>query len=132
MIPVEQLIVDDPILISEARDEFFRNPSVDDINGTRANMLGKRLLNAQQHPIIRIKGRKDSSGQEVEFVLDLSVEFLRRVIELSVPVTFRLKGDELEVSGAFRLTHGQLGLTPFRMMIGSLQIADELDLQYRI
>jgi hypothetical protein len=132
VIPVDRLIVDDPVLRSEAGDEFSSKPSADDINGTRANMLGKRLLDANQYPIIRVKGRKGSSVQELESVLNLSVEFLGRVIELSVPVALRLKGDELEVSGAFRLTHGQLGMTPFSVMMGALQVADEMDVKYRV
>ncbi|MCS5580117.1 MAG: YceI family protein [Gammaproteobacteria bacterium] len=132
VIPVDRLIVDDPALRREEGDAFSSEPSADDINGTRANMLGKRLLDADQYPIIRVKGRKGSSGQELESVLNLSVEFLGRVIELSVPVALRLKGDQLEASGAFRLTHDQLGMTPFSVMMGALQVADEMDVKYRI
>ena len=99
VIPVDRLIVDDPVLRSEAGDEFSSKPSADDINGTRANMLGKRLLDANQYPIIRVKGRKGSSVQELESVLNLSVEFLGRVIKLSVPVALRLKGNELDEIG---------------------------------
>ena len=131
-IPVDLLIVDDPVLRSEEGREFSSEPSADDINGTRANMLGKGLLNAEQYPIIRVKGRKGSSGQDLESVLNLSVEFLGRVIELSIPVALRLKGDELEASGVFRLAHSQLGITPFRVIMGVLQVADEMDVKYRV
>jgi hypothetical protein len=131
-IPVDRLILGDPVLRSEEGAEFSSKPSADDINRTRANMLGKRLLNAEQYPIIRAKGRKGSSGEELESVLNLSVEFLGRVIKLSVPVALRLKGNELDASGAFRLTHGQLCITPFRVMMGALQVADEMDVKYRV
>lgn len=65
-------------------------------------------------------------------MLNLSVEFLGRVIELSIPVALRLKGDELEASGVFRLAHSQLGITPFRVIMGVLQVADEMDVKYRV
>ena len=132
VIPVDRLIVDDPVLRREEGDAFSSEPSTDDIAGTRANMLGKRFLDADQYPTVRVKGRKGSSGQELESVLNLSVEFLGRVIELSVPVALRLKGDQLEASGAFRLTHDQLGMTPLSVMMGALQVADEMDVKYRV
>ncbi len=128
-IPVDQLIVDDPVLRTEEGDQFSTELSETDINRTRDNMLGKRVLHAEQFPIITIKGRGLASE---EAMLDLSVELLGRVIELSVPVAFRLEGDELEASGTLRLSHGALGLTPFRVMMGALRVADEMDLKYRV
>ena len=46
-IPVDRLIVDDPVMRSEEGDGFSTELSKADINRTRANMLGRRLLNTE-------------------------------------------------------------------------------------
>ena len=130
-IPVDRLIVDDPVIRSEEGDGFSTELSKADINRTRANMLVRRLLNAEQYPIITIRGR-GLAVEEQEAILNLSVDLLGRVIERLVPVVFRLEGDILEVSGTLRLSHGELGLTPFRVITGVLRVADEMDLKFRV
>lgn len=130
-IPVRGLVVDDPRLRREEGDEFSTEPSERDIAGTRANMLGERVLNAEQYPLIRLTGT-GPTGDGPEFVLDVSIELLGRVVELSIPTTLRLDGESLEATGAIRLSHGDLGMRPFSAMAGALRVADEMDLKYRI
>ena len=130
-IPVDQLIVDDPVLRSEEGDEFSSELSETDIDRTRANMLGPRLLNAEQYPTITIRGR-GLAVEEQDATLNLSVELVGQVIERLVPVVLQLQGDELKVSGKLSLSHGELGLTPFSAMLGALRVADEMDLKFRV
>jgi len=130
-IPVHGLIVDDPELRIEEGDEFSTDLSEADINRTRGNMLGGRVLNAEQYPIVRIMGRGFAVERQ-EVKLSLSVELLGRVIELSAPVALRLDGDELEASGALRVSHAMLGMTPFKAAFWALRVADEMDLKFRI
>ena len=130
-IPVRGLVVDDPRLRREEGDEFSTEPSERDIARTRANMLGERVLNAEQYPLIKLTGT-GSTGAGPEFVLDVSIELLGRVVELSIPTTLRLDGESLEATGAIRLSHGDLGMRPFSAMAGALRVADEMDLKYRI
>ena len=130
-IPVRGLIVDDPLLRREEGDEFSNEPSERDIALTRGNMLGKRVLNAEQYPIIKLNGTGPRADGP-EFVLELSIEFLGRVVELSIPTTLQLGGDILEVTGAFRLSHNELGMRPFSAMMGALRVADEMDFKYRV
>ena len=130
-IPVRGLIVDDPLLRREEGDEFSTEPSERDIALTRSNMLGKRVLNAEQYPIIKLTGT-GLRGDGSELVLGLSIEFLGRVVEVSVPTTLQLSGDILEATGAFRLSHNDLGMRPFSAMMGTLRVADEMDFTYRV
>ena len=130
-IPVEGLVVDDPLLRLEEGDEFSTEPSERQIARTRSNMLGKRVLNAKQYPIVKLTGT-GPRGDGPEFVLGLSIELLGHVVELSVSTTLQLDGDILEATGAFRLSHGDLGMRPFRAMLGALRVADEMDFKYRI
>jgi polyisoprenoid-binding protein YceI len=130
-IPVRGLVVDDPRLRREEGDEFSTEPSERDIAGTRANMLGERVLNAEQYPLIKLTGTGSTSDGS-EFVLDVSIELLGRVVELAVPTTLRLDADSLEATGTFRLSHGDLGMRPFSAMVGALRVADEMELKYRV
>ncbi len=130
-IPVRGLIVDDPRPRREEGDEFSTEPSERDMAGTRANMLGERVLNAERYPLITLTGT-GPTGDGPESVLNLSIELLGRVVELSVPTTLRLDADSLEATGTFRLSHGDLGMRPFSAMVGALRVADEMNLKYRV
>ena len=131
LIPVQGLIVDDPLLRQEEGDEFSTEPSEHDIAGTRRNMLGKRVLNASMYPIIKLSGA-GPTGDGPEFVLEISIELLGGAVELQVPANLRLDGDVLEATGAFRLSHSDLGMRPFTAMLGMLRVADEMDFRYYI
>jgi polyisoprenoid-binding protein YceI len=131
-VPVDRLIVDDPALRRREGEAFSTQPSKDDIDGTRGNMLGPRLLNAKQYPVIKVTGTSGRVSDKQTAMVDVSVELLGRTVKLAVPATLRQTGDELEVSGALKVSHAQLGLTPFSALMGALQVADEMDLKYRI
>jgi hypothetical protein len=131
VIPVQGLVVDNPLLRHEEGDEFSTEPSEHDIARTRSNMLGKRVLNAKQYPIVKLTGTGPRDDGP-EFVLELSIELLGGVVELQVPTTLRLDGDVLEATGAFRLSHSDLGMRPFTAMLGALRVADEMDFKYRV
>ncbi len=131
-IPVDRLIVDDPALRRQEGEAFSTQPSKEDIEGTRANMLGPRLLDAKRYPTIKLTGTNGRVSDKKTATINVSVELLGRTIELAVPATLRQTGDELEVSGALKVSHAQLGLTPFSALLGALQVADEMTLKYRV
>jgi len=130
-IAVDQLIVDDSALRKEEGEEFSSDPSESAINGTRDNMLGEQVLDVGQYPSIRITSG-GPIGDPEEFTLNLSMEILGRVIEFSVPVSLQIGEDELTVSGELRISHEQLGMQPFSVMMGAIEVADEMDLKYRL
>lgn len=130
-IPVEDLVVDDAELRAGEGEEFESVPSADDIAGTRENMLSEAVLNAEEYPTIRIVG----TGPVVEGgsqSLEVTVELLGRSIPLSIPTEVEMNGDTLEASGSFRLTHEELGMKPFSVMLGALQVGEALDFEYHV
>jgi hypothetical protein len=130
-IPVADLIVDDPQLRAQEGEEFSTEPSQEDIAGTRQNMLSGSVLNAEQHPFLRITGT-GPTGAPGEQTLDATIELLGRSIPVSLPTNVRVDGDTVEASGSFRLTHEMLGMTPFSVMMGALQVGEPLDFTYRV
>lgn len=131
VIPVQGLIVDDPLLRRQEGDEFSTRLSESDIAGTRSNMLGKRVLDAQRYPIVRLTGT-GPIGDGPEFMLGFSMEVLGNVVEMRIPLNLRLDGNRLEATGAFQLSHSNLGMRPFSRMLGALRVADELNFKFRI
>jgi len=131
VIPVQGLVVDNPLLRHEEGDEFSTELSEHAIARTRSNMLGKRVLNAKQYPIIKLNGTGPRDDVP-EFVLELSIELLGGIVELQVPTTLRLDGDVVEATGTFRLSHSDLGMRPFTVMLGALRVAEEIDFKYRV
>jgi hypothetical protein len=94
-------------------------------------MLGKRVLNAEQYPVIKLAGT-GNWGDGTEFMLKLSIELLGNAVDLQVPTTLRLDGDVLEVTGTLQLSHSNLGMRPFTAMLGALRVGDEIDFKYHI
>ena len=131
VIPVQGLVVDNPLLRREEGDEFSSELSEHDVARTLSNMLGKRVLNAEQYPIVKLTG-SGNWGDGAEFMLKLSIELLGNEVDLQVPTTLRLDGDVLEVTGSLRLSHSDLGMRPFTAMLGALRVGDEIDFKYRI
>ena len=131
VIPVQGLVLDDPPLRHEEGDEFSTDLSEHDIARTRKNMLGKRVMNAKQYPIVKLTGT-GLRNHGPDLVLELTIELLGRVVELQVPTTLLLDGDVLEATGTFRLSHSDLGMRPFTAMLGALRVAEEMDFKYRV
>jgi hypothetical protein len=94
-------------------------------------MLGDRVLDAEHYPMLRIQGRADAGASE-EATLTVSVELLGRTIPVSVPCSIVVENAVLTASGEFRLTHGELGMEPFNVMLGALAVAPELDFSFEV
>jgi hypothetical protein len=130
-IPVAGLVVDDPALRSLYGEDFSSKPSDDDIAGTRKNMLGDKVLDAEKYPTLAIRGRVDGDAAEVA-TLAVTVELLGRSIPVSVPCSIAVDGDVLTASGEFRLTHAELGMEPFTVMLGALAVGPDLDFSFDV
>jgi polyisoprenoid-binding protein YceI len=131
-IPVDRLIVDDAALRRLEGGDFANQPSKDDIQATRTNMLSDALLNAKQFSTIKVTGTSGPVDAKSSAVLDLSVQIVGREIKLKLPATLKLEGDQLEASGTVELSHAQLGLKPFSALLGSLRVAEQMKFKYRI
>jgi hypothetical protein len=78
-----------------------------------------------------IQGRVDESAS-AEATLAVSVELLGRTVPISVPCSIVVDDDVLTASGEFRLTHAELGMEPFNVMLGALAVAPELDFSFDV
>jgi polyisoprenoid-binding protein YceI len=128
---VQALTVDDPKLRGGLGPDFASVPSADDVAGTRKNMLSDRVLMGEKYQTIKVTGVGPAGVADAQN-LKITVELLGRTVPLTVPTKVEMHGDDLTASGEFDLTHTALGMMPFTVMLGALQVADNMKFAYRI
>jgi YceI-like protein len=136
-VPVATLTVDEAALrAQQPAAEFPPEISAEAKAGTRSNMLGAALLDAQHNPEILLQslgleGEGAAASGTVRAHVQCSVRGQLR--SFTVPVRYRLAGDGgVEASGEFPLRQTDLGLTPFSAMLGALQVQDEMRVSFHI
>ena len=128
---VANLVVDDPMLRSTLGADFASVPTADDIAGTRKNMLTDKVLDGEKYPSIRIAGTGPVMS-EGKPALKVKVELLGRTVDLTVPTEVTIAGDEVRAKGEFELNHADLGMQPFSVMLGALQVGEKLSFTYDV
>lgn len=130
-LPVTSLSVDEPELRRAAGPGFPPEVPADAREGTRRNMLSEAVLDAERHPVVRVRSESIAPGRE-GFIARIRISLRGRDHVLDAPVGVELAGDELRASGELTVSHAQLGLTPFSALLGALRVRDELTIRYRL
>jgi polyisoprenoid-binding protein YceI len=132
-VPVATLTVDEPELRAAAGAADFP-PGIPDSarEGTRHNMLGEALLDAADYGeiVLRALTVRVTAPGEASAQVQSSVRGELRDFE--VPLHYQLTGDTLVVTAAFPLRQSTLGLKPFSILLGALQVQDEMQIRLRL
>jgi hypothetical protein len=127
-VAVTGFVVDDAAARAAAGPDFATQPSASDIEGTRANMLGPKLLDAEKSPFIVVHVTPGHVGEQTTNVV-ISIRIREHVAEVPVDVSWSRSGNELSIHGAFAIDHATLGLEPFSALAGALRVADKIDVE---
>jgi hypothetical protein len=129
--PVSELTVDEPQLRELAGPDFPPEVPQSARDGTRTNLLSPALLDAANHPRIRLRATDlVAVGEGYEAGVELT--FRGQAYAVRVPVTVRRTAGALVASGEFPLRQSQLGLTPFSVAMGTLVVLDEMRVRFEI
>ena len=128
---IANLVVDEPELRALEGDDFRHQVSPKDIAGTRANMLGEKLLQADQFPSIEIRSGK-ITGSMPDIEIEATVSVRGTEFTIVFPASVVLSKDSFVASGELKIGHAELGLTPFKAALGTLRVRDTLILKYEI
>jgi polyisoprenoid-binding protein YceI len=129
--PVATLVVDDPALRAEAGPDYASQPSENDIEGTRRNMLGERLLDAEAYPYVLVSGRiVRGSAEQPEVALTITIKGAAHDVRTTADV--ERDGTTLRASGELELSHAALGLEPFSVLGGAIAVEDAFRVRYRL
>jgi len=125
------LVIDDPELREALGADFSSMPVARDIEATRSNMLGARVLHGAKYPMIRVVGTGPLARGGSQ-ILEVTVEILGRSLPLTIPTRVTVDGDFITATGEFDLDHADLGMTPFSAMMGALQVGEKLSFRYSV
>ncbi|MBT5219638.1 MAG: YceI family protein [Woeseia sp.] len=130
-ITVGEFSVDDLDLRALEGENFEKEVPQKDMDGTKANMLGEKLLYVEQFPTIQVQSTAiEGSMPDVNIVATVSLKGMEQTVNF--PASIELTDDAFIATGQLEITHGALGLSPFTAAGGALSVRDLLVLKYEI
>ena len=129
--PVKAIDIDPAQARAEEGEEFSTPLSPQAIEGTRKNMLGPEVLDAENFPDIMIRS-VNLSGNESEPAIRLQITLHGVTREYTVPTMVRYSERHLAVTGMLGLRTTDFNMTPFSVMGGGLQVQDEVKIRFSI
>jgi polyisoprenoid-binding protein YceI len=130
-VPVAELTVDEAELRAAEGADFAADVPDTARDGTRRNMLGAAVLDAEHYPQISLRSENfDVNGDYL--TTQVEVRLRDQVRTFTLAVSYTLNSNELLAQGELPLKQTDLGLAPFTALLGALQVQDEMQLQFRI
>jgi len=130
-VPVGQFVVDDAQSRREEGSEFPGDVTEDAKSGTRRNMLGPALLDADEFPAVIVKSTA-ITGTQPSLVAVLTVGVAGHESRFSVPFMLEADSHRLRATGSVELRQTALGLVPYSLMLGALAVQDAMRLKFSI
>lgn len=128
---VDELDVDPVTARAEEGEAFATTVSDQARKGTRTNMLGERLLDAEQFPHVEI----DSVSLEGPLWnpdVTANVTLHGTTATLTFPAAVVAHDDTLTAIARVPLAVSDFGIEPFSILGGGLQVEDRLDVRVRV
>jgi hypothetical protein len=130
-IPVAAFIVDQPEARAAEGTDFSEEVADEAREGTRHNMLSEGCLDGERHPSITLTSRalKMIDGRPVA---TLGVNVAGHESTLEVPFTLETSPGRVSASGTFVLRQSDLGLVPFSILLGALQVQNDITVKFNL
>jgi hypothetical protein len=130
-VPATSFVVDDAQSRREEGGDFPGEIPDDAKSGTRDNMLSPAVLDAAKFPLITVKGAALSGAQGM-LTAALTIEVAGHVSTVAAPFTLQGDSHGLTASGSLELRQTAIGLTPFSVLLGALQVQDAMRVKFKI
>jgi hypothetical protein len=134
-VPVADFVVDDARARSEEGQDFSAEVPEEAKSGTRHNMLGAALLDAERFPIMTLTSvgiaQDPTLPESGNLVATLTVGLAGHESTLVVPFLLTISPDRISAAGTAVLRQSDLGLTPISAMLGALQVQDEITVKFK-
>jgi hypothetical protein len=134
-VPVAEFIVDELQARQEEGSDFAAEVPGDAKSGTLHNMLSAAVLDAAEYPEISINGIAAAGAPDsgaAPLVATLTIGVAGHESKIEVPFVLESDSGRLSASGSFELRQSALGLTPYSLMLGALQVQDAMTVKFRI
>jgi hypothetical protein len=127
----DSFVIDDAQSRQEEGGDFPGDIPEDAKAGTRRNMLSSAVLNAAEFPDITVKS-VSLTGTLSEMNADLEISAAGHTSRLSVPLSLQGDAHRFTAAGSMELRQTALGLIPYSLMHGALQVQDAMQLKFKI
>jgi polyisoprenoid-binding protein YceI len=130
-VPVGAFVVDDAALRREEGADFAGDVPDEAKLGTLHNMLSAALLNADAHPTLSLRSTAIAAAGGV-LRASFAVSIAGHEAAISVPFELKALPHAVSASGSIELRQTGLGLTPYSLMLGALQVQDLMRVKFSI
>jgi polyisoprenoid-binding protein YceI len=130
-VPVDDFVVDDAQARREEGGDFPGEIPEDAKSGTRRNMLSPALLNAAEYPAITVicTAIDETTGLLTAY---LKISVAGQEARVSAPFTLKSDAHHLTATGSIELRQTAIGLKPYSLMLGALQVQDAVQLKFKV
>jgi len=130
-VPAKSFVVDDAQTRREEGRDFAAEVPEDAKSGTLEHMLSAAVLDADEFPEISVTGVAGSPGANPMRV-KVTIRVAGHESTVEVPFTLEIDSRSLSAAGSLELRQSALGLTPYSLMLGALQVQDALTVKFKI
>jgi hypothetical protein len=135
-VPAAGFVVDDAQARREEGPDFAGEIPDDAKSGTLHNMLSPPVLGADEFPVITVRSVAISGAQDAagggQLVATVAISVAGHESTIDVPFVLESDSDHLSATGSLELRQSSLGLTPYSLMLGALQVQDAMTIKFRI
>jgi hypothetical protein len=135
-VPVAGFVVDDPQARRDEGADFAGDIPEDAKSGTLHNMLSAALLDADAFPMITVNSVAAPAAREGArdgaLTATVAIDVAGHESKVDVPLTLRVDSRRLSATGTLELRQSALGLTPYSLMLGALQVQDAITIKFDI
>lgn len=130
-VPVNELIVDDEAARQAEGEDFPPGIQQAAKDGTKANMLRDNLLDGEHFPLITLQSSR-IEGSWTAATVQAYMRIKDHTRTVSVPVQVERQGATLRVSGEFKITQTEFGITPMSVAMGALQVQNAVTIKFKL
>lgn len=128
---VNDLIVDDAAARAAEGADFTTNVNDAAREGTKRNMLKPQLLDGEHYPSIQLRSIAIGGSRELAQVT-AQITIKDQTREVTLPVQLRIAQNTLHATGEFVIRQSDFGITPYSVMLGALQVLDQLKIKFEL
>ncbi|MGC1521735.1 MAG: YceI family protein [Steroidobacteraceae bacterium] len=142
-VPCAAFVVDEASARAEEGADFAAEVPDDAKLGTLQNMLSAAVLDAAEFPAITVKsvavanpqvatGAASAAGVTGAMVASVAISVAGHESTIDVPFALQMQSGRLSATGVLELRQSALGLTPYSLMLGALQVQDQMTVKFKI
>jgi hypothetical protein len=131
VIPSQGFNIDESAVRREEGADFDAMVDEDAKAGTQRNMQSSALLDVDRYKVIAVRSIS-INGSEPNLTAILAITVADHESTISASFVVERKTGTLLATGTLKLRQSALGLAPFSVMMGALQVQDEMTVKFRL